>query len=143
MKLYTLCIVSAVALPALVNVGTALADPKGLWLAEDGAKVRVSSCGKALCATLASPKSPTDPATGAAWTDKNNADPALRGRPLVGVFVLSAMLPDAPGRSSGELYNTDDGHTYPGHLVEIDRRTIRIEGCVLGICGGKNLSRIQ
>ena len=143
MKLYTLCIVSAVALPALVNARTALADPKGLWLAEDGAKVRVSSCGKALCATIASPKSPTDPTTGMAWTDKNNVDPALRGRPLVGVFVLSPMLPDAPGRWSGQLYNTDDGHTYPGHLVEIDRRTIRIEGCVLGICGGKNLSRIQ
>ncbi len=102
MKLYTLCIVSAVALPALVNARTALADPKGLWLAEDGAKVRVSSCGKALCATIASPKSPTDPTTGMAWTDKNNADPGKRGRPLVGVFVLSAMLPDAPegGRES-------------------------------------------
>jgi len=143
MKLSALCIASAVALPALVSAGTAAADPRGLWLAEDGAKVRVSSCGRALCATLASPKSPTDPATGAAWTDKNNIDPGQRGRPLVGVFVLSGMLPDGPGRWSGELYNTDDGHTYPGHLVEIDRRTIRIEGCALGICGGKNLSRIQ
>ena len=143
MKLYTLCIASAVALPALVSAGAAAADPRGLWLAEDGAKVRVSSCGKALCATIASPKSPTDPATGMAWTDKNNADPGQRGRPLVGVFVLSAMLPDGSGRWSGQLYNTDDGHTYPGHLVEIDRSTIRIEGCVLGICGGKNLNRIQ
>ena len=143
MKLSTLCIAVAVALPALVSAGTAAADPRGLWLAEDGAKVRVSACGRALCATLASPKSPTDPATGAAWTDKNNIDPAQRGRPLVGVFVLSAMLPDGPGRWSGQLYNTDDGHTYPGHLVEIDRRTIRIESCALGICGGKNLSRIR
>ncbi len=143
MKLSALCIAAAVALPALVSAGTAAADPRGLWLAEDGAKVRVSSCARALCATLASPKSPTDPATGTAWTDKNNVDPALRGRPLVGVFVLSAMLPDAPGRWSGQLYNTDDGHTYPGHLVENDRRTIRSEGCVLGICGCKHLSRIQ
>ena len=143
MKSSTLCIASAVALSALMSAGAAVADPKGLWLAEDGAKVRVSSCGEALCATLASPKSPTDPATGAAWTDKNNADPALRGRPLVGVFVLNAMLPDGPGRWSGELYNTDNGHTYRGHLVEIDPKTIRIEGCVLVICGGKNLTRIQ
>jgi uncharacterized protein (DUF2147 family) len=143
MKLSMPCIAAAVALPALVSAGNAAADPKGLWLAEDGAKVRVSSCGRALCATLASPKSPTDPATGAAWADKNNIDPALRGRPLVGVFVLSGMLPDGPGRWLGELYNTDDGHTYLGHLAEIDRRTIRIEGCALGICGGKNLSRIQ
>ena len=46
MKLYTLCIASAVAFPALVSAGTAAADPRGLWLAEDGAKVRVSSCGQ-------------------------------------------------------------------------------------------------
>lgn len=143
MKLSMPCIAAAVALPALVSAGSAAADPRGLWLAEDGAKVRVNFCARALCATLASPKSSIDPATGAAWTDKNNIDPALRGRPLVGVFVLSGMLPDGPGRWSGELYNTDDGHTYSGHLVEIDRTTIRIEGCVLGICGGKNLSRIQ
>ena len=48
MKLYTLCIVSAVGFAALVSAGTAAADPRGLWLAEDGAKVRVSSCGRAL-----------------------------------------------------------------------------------------------
>ena len=79
MKLYRLCGASAVVLSTMVGAGTALADPKGLWLAEDGAKVRVSSCGKALCATIASAKSLTDPATGMAWTDKNNADPAQRG----------------------------------------------------------------
>jgi uncharacterized protein (DUF2147 family) len=143
MKLYQLCLASAVVLPALIGAGAAAADPRGLWLAEDGAKVRVSNCGKALCATIASAKSAVDPATGAPWTDKHNADAALRGRPLVGVQVLSAMQPDGPGKWSGQLYNSDDGQTYPGHLVEIDHKTIRIEGCALGICGGKNLSRIH
>ncbi len=143
MKLYRLCGVSAVVLSTLVGAGTALADPKGLWLAQDGARVRVSSCGRALCATIASPKSPIDPATGAPWTDKNNPDRAQRGRPLVGVAVLYDMTPDGPGKWSGQLYNTDNGHTYPGHLLELDRRTIRVEGCVIGICGGQNITRIQ
>jgi uncharacterized protein (DUF2147 family) len=53
------------------------------------------------------------------------------------------MTPDGPGKWSGYLYNTDDGHTYPGHLLEIDHSTIKIEGCALGICGGRNMSRIQ
>ena len=143
MKFIKLRGLSAIALCVLIGAGTALADPKGLWLAQDGAKVRVSSCGKGLCATIATAKSQIDPATGQAWTDKNNADPAKRGRPLVGVEVLSSMMPDGPGKWSGSLYNTDNGQTYPGNLVEIDRTTIRVEGCVIGICGGQNMRRLQ
>ncbi|MDR3420722.1 MAG: DUF2147 domain-containing protein [Xanthobacteraceae bacterium] len=143
MKGHTLYNPFAVILFVLLGAGTAHADPKGLWLAQDGAHVRVAKCSQALCATIAAAKSPVDPETGQPWTDKNNPDPAERGRPLVGVTVLYNMVPDGPGKWSGTLYNTDDGHTYPGHLLDIDPRTIRIEGCALGICGGKNLSRIQ
>jgi uncharacterized protein (DUF2147 family) len=135
--------VSAIILFALVDVGEAQADPRGLWLAHDGATVRVTSCGKGLCATMASPKSQVDPSTGQPWTDKNNPDPMKRGRPLVGVEIFS-LLPDGAGKWSGSLYNTDDGRTYPGHLLEINERTIRVEGCgAIGICGGQNMSRIQ
>ena len=121
----------------------ALADPTGLWLAKDGAHVSVTSCGDALCAVLASTKSPTDPETGAPWTDKHNIDPALRSRPLAGVEVLINMRPTSSDKWSGHLYNTDDGKTYFGNLIEIDARTIRIEGCVGLICGGDNLRRIK
>jgi uncharacterized protein (DUF2147 family) len=143
MRVDRLCSMSAFALCATVWAGTALADPRGLWLAEDGAKVRVGPCGNALCATIAAPKSRVDPATGQPWTDKNNSDPNQRNRPLVGVAVLSGMMPDGPGKWSGRLYHIDNGNTYNGHLIEIDRNTIRVEGCVIGICGGRNMSRIQ
>jgi uncharacterized protein (DUF2147 family) len=99
-----------------VCVAYALADPRGLWLAKDGAHVSVTSCGDALCATLASTKTPTDPATGAPWTDKHNIDPALRDRPLVGVQVLMNMRPTSNDKWSGRLYNTEDGKTYFGNL---------------------------
>jgi uncharacterized protein (DUF2147 family) len=91
MKLYTLCAAAALPLFAFAGAGTASADPKGLWLAQDGARVRVGPCGAALCATIATPKSAVDPETGRPWTDKNNPDPAQRGRPLVGVAVLSGL----------------------------------------------------
>ena len=134
---------SVVVLATLVAAGTAQADPKGLWLAQDGARVRVGSCGRGLCATVAMPKSPTDPATGAPWTDKNNPDPGQRGRPLVGVAVLYSLMPDGPGKWSGQLYNVENGQTYVGHLLELDGRTVRVEGCAIGICGGQNMTRIQ
>jgi len=143
MKSYWPCGAAVVALFTIVGAGTALADPRGLWLAQDGAKVRVAACGGALCAIIATPKSRVDPETGQPWTDKHNPDPARRNRPLVGVAVLSSMVPDGQAKWSGQLYNVDSGQSYSGRLREIDGRTIRIEGCVLGICGGQNLSRIE
>jgi uncharacterized protein (DUF2147 family) len=114
-----LCVAAAVTLCALFCAGVALADPKGLWLAQDGAHVKVGPCGAALCATIATPKSAYDPETGRPWTDKHNPDPAQRGRPLVGVPVLYGLVPDGPGRWSGRLYNVDNGNSYSGHLLEL------------------------
>ena len=143
MRWCRVCGVSAIVLSVLVSAGSALADPKGLWQAQDGAHVRAGPCGAALCATIAKPKSSVDPQTGLPWTDKNNPDPAHRGRPLIGVPVLYGLVPDGPGRWSGRLYNIDNGNSYAGHLLEIDPHTIRVEGCAIGICGGQNMTRIR
>ena len=113
MKLYRLCSVSALALTVLVSAGIALADPRGLWLAQDGARVRVGPCGAALCATIAAPKSQVDLQTGQPWTDKNNPDPALRNRSLVGVPVLYSLMPDGPGRWSGRLITSTTAKVMP------------------------------
>ena len=94
----------AVMLFGAASIASAKADPRGLWLAEDGAKVRVSSCGGSLCATLAEAKSRVDPETGRPWTDKNNSDPAQRNRPLVGVAVLRSLQPMV--RESGQAPST-------------------------------------
>jgi uncharacterized protein (DUF2147 family) len=133
---------SALVLSLLVGAGSAHADPKGLWLAQDGARVRVQMCGGALCAVIAAPKSAVDPETGRPWTDKNNPDPAQRSRPLVGVPVLYGLVADGAGRWSGRLYNIDNGNSYSGHLLELGPTTIRVEGCAIGICGGQNMGRI-
>ncbi|HTV35287.1 MAG TPA: DUF2147 domain-containing protein [Xanthobacteraceae bacterium] len=134
---------SAVALCAFVGAGYAHADPRGLWLAQDGAKVRVISCGKALCGRIAVAKSPTDPETGRPWTDKDNPDPRLRNRPVVGVEVFISMMPDGPGKWTGRLYNVNGGQTVPGHVIELDRKTIKVEGCAGNMCGSQNMTRIE
>ena len=121
----------------------ALADPVGLWLDKDGWTIRIQPCGADLCAVITSVKPALDPATGKPWTDKNNADAAKRNRPLVGLEVLSGMRPSAPRKWSGQLYDADRGQTFSGNLVEIGQDTIRIEGCLLGICGGEELHRVK
>ena len=143
MKDSRLCIAALAMLAALFGASLASADPKGLWLAQDGAHVKVAMCGGALCAIIATPKSAHDPETGKPWTDKHNPDPAQRGRPLVGVPVLYGLVPEGPGRWSGRLYNIDNGNSYAGRLLELGPTTIRVEGCAIGICGGQNMSRIK
>jgi len=125
------------------GIGVARADPNGLWLAGDGAHIGIASCGNELCGVLLATGSPVDPATGRSWTDKNNIDPRLQKRPLVGVQVIRGMRHNGAGIWSGHVYNTDDGKIYAGNMKEIDARTIRIEGCVSAMCGGENMTRIK
>ena len=141
MKSINICRLTAVAVVAMLGAGTAHADPQGLWRAQDGATVRVKPCGKGICATLASAKSAADPDTGGPWTDKHNLDPDKRARPLVGVQVF-VMMPDGPEKWSGTVYNSEDGHTYPGHVMQIDGGTLKVEGCSV-LCGGQNMRRIN
>ncbi len=143
MRVQALYSAFAVALSAFVGAATAHADPRGLWLAQDGAKVRVASCGKAICGKIAVAKSPYNPDTGQPWTDKDNPDPALRDRPVVGIVVFISMMPDGPGKWSGELYNINGGQTVPGHIYDIDAKTLKVEGCAGTLCGSQNLTRLE
>jgi uncharacterized protein (DUF2147 family) len=129
---------------ALIASGeTGFSSPVGTWLAKDGAQIRISPCGRNLCGFIAQPNPRNDPATGLPMTDRNNADPAKRNRPLIGVQTLISMQPNGPGKWSGRLYNDDDGMIYPGNLIELGPSSIKIEGCSGGICGGDNLTRIK
>jgi len=141
MKLLAVVALGAAAMAASGAAG--LASPVGLWLAKDGAKIRISLCGRNLCGFIAQSSSRIDPETGRPPTDKNNADPAKRNRPLVGVETLISMHQEGPNKWSGELYNDDDGKTYDGNLIEQSPSSIRIEGCWLGVCGGDELTRIR
>ena len=124
------------------GVHPAMADPRGLWQAKDGGRVRIAACGKALCGIMASMPSPNDPATGRPWTDKNNRDPALRSRPLIGVMVIISMQPDGPGRWTGTLYDNDRGMTVTGHMMEQGPSVLRVEGCMGAFCGGETMTRV-
>jgi uncharacterized protein (DUF2147 family) len=132
---------AAACLAALTNL--AQADPSGLWREPDGGTVRIVHCGSGYCGTIASVNPPRDPATGKPVTDKNNADPAKRNRPVVGLPVLIGMRPAGPKKWSGRLYDIDRGQFFVGHLVEVDATTIRIEGCARSLCGGEDLTRVK
>jgi len=137
-------LVAALAAAGLAASGeTGSASPVGLWLAKDGAKVRITPCGRNLCGFIAQSSPQTDSDTGRPLTDKHNIDPAKRNRPLVGVEMLISMRRNGSTKWSGQLYNDDDGKIYSGNLIELGPSSIRIEGCWLGVCGGDELTRVK
>jgi len=137
-------LLATLSLAAFVASGEpGFSSPVGVWLAKDGAHIRISACGKGMCGFIAQTNPKNDPETGRPKTDKHNTDPARRNRPLVGVQTLISMQPNGPGKWSGRLYNDDDGQVYSGNLIEQGPSSIRIEGCSGGACGGDDLTRIR
>lgn len=107
----------------------------GTWLSADGGtKVKVSECsGNKLCGRVVWLNKPIDPDTGKPKTDKRNADPAKRERPLIGVPVVNGMTPSGDNKWSGEIYNADDGKIYQAHVTLVNENAMQVQGCVLGI----------
>lgn len=65
--------------------------------------------------------------------DRRNPDPALRGRSLVGVEIVSGLRQTATGAwTGGQLYNPDDGRTYTG-AVSLTGGQLELRGCALGV----------
>lgn len=117
---------------------------EGLWDMQNGkAQVRIESCSSGLCGTLASMREPND-ANGRPKLDKNNPDPSLRGKPVVGLSLLSGMKPDGADWA-GNIYNPEDGETYVGRIVVSGADTLQLKGCVLGglLCKTRLLTRIK
>lgn len=132
----TAVVAAAVLLSSSLIAGAQAAMPAaGTWLSADGGtKVRVSECGdNKLCGKVVWLNEPIDRETGKPKTDKRNADPAKRSRPLIGVPVVNGMAPTGDNKWSGKIYNADDGKTYDAHVTLVSDNAMQVQGCVLGI----------
>jgi uncharacterized protein (DUF2147 family) len=114
--------VSAACIIAVRPVLAASADPVGRWYAEGGAAiVEIAPCGEALCGRVVWLRSPLDE-EGCELRDKNNSDPALRNRQLIGLQILGGLVAsdEEPGSwRGGTIYDPVSGNTYRCRL-ELD-----------------------
>jgi len=129
----------------LLAAGPALAaEPTGEWLVEDKvAQVKVENCGGALWGIISWETKP--------GRDNENPDPALRGRPILGMPILIEMKPTTTEswgkteqRWKGHVYNAQNGKTYDASIKLTSPDVLKIEGCVLGgiFCGGQEWTRV-
>ncbi len=124
---------AATAQPARISAP----DPTGEWLvAKQVARIRIVDCDGHLWGVVAWEATP--------GVDRKNPDPNLRTRPTLGMPILLGMTPNQYDKNKweGEIYNSEDGHTYSANISLPDPNTLRVQGCFLGfLCGGENWSR--
>jgi uncharacterized protein (DUF2147 family) len=96
----------------------AAADIKGVWRTQKASKnadIEISACQNdpmTLCGKIVALQEPFYP-DGTAKRDKNNPDPALRQRPLIGLNILQGFTQvDATSWENGTIYNPENGKVY-------------------------------
>ncbi len=140
----TLVLGLAVAGCVAIAGSAAASDALGVWRMENGkVTVRVSPCGGNLCGTVVGLRKPRDD-KGRPRLDKENPNPALRKRPVIGLTILSNMKPRGEGYWSGTIYNPDDGNTYSSNMMLQNANTMRVKGCVASVlCRSMKFIRVQ
>jgi hypothetical protein len=129
----------------LACLPAAAADPKGIWLVEDkSAEIGIENCNGALWGVVVWERN--------AGRDNQNPDPALRGRPTLGMPILLGMKPTAPQGSPaaqtiwrGQIYDARSGQIYDANIRTVGTDVLHLEGCVLGglFCGGQDWARAK
>lgn len=116
------CAIAALASSLLGAVAATTADTiVGTWLTEDGdSRVEITATRAANSASVYSGKVVWLKAPGLAGkpiVDANNSDAALRGRPIMGLEILSGFRATADGGwAQGTVYSPRRGRSYPAEL---------------------------
>lgn len=127
-----LLVFSALLLPALP---AAAAEPiAGRWVTENGkAVVTLAPCGPKLCGRISRVLVPTP---GGPATDRNNPDPKLRTRPVLGLEVLSGFT-DNGKDWRGRIYDPEGGKSYKS-IVRRAGAGLKVQGCIAFFCQTQN-----
>ncbi|MFM8747360.1 MAG: DUF2147 domain-containing protein [Aestuariivirga sp.] len=121
---------AAMAGALLTAPAQAGSDATGTWRMANGkVTVKVTRCGANLCGKVVGLRKPRDD-KGRPRLDKENPNPSLRSRPVIGLTILRNMRADGEGYWTGTIYNPDDGKTYSSYMTLQNARTMKVDGCV-------------
>lgn len=122
--LYVVVMLMAVAPSFATNDG---ADAiLGVWLTKDGeGQVEITRIGEVFEGTI------VGGAGDVPRFDDKNPDPALRGRRLLGMGIMSGLAYDGDGKwTDGRIYDPNSGKTYKCKLELEDDNTLKVRGYV-------------
>ena len=106
-------------------------DVIGRWVpAEQDSIIELYQCGDEMCGRILTLDEPLDD-SGKAKVDRNNRDESLRGRPILGMDLLTGFSSKKVGSyRGGRIYNPRDGKLYKAILSLLDDGTLKIRGYV-------------
>ena len=115
----------------------------GRWKTETrNAIVEIARCGPSICGKiLTSDALRANPS----MKDANNANTALRNRPIQGMQMLSGFKPDKDGVwSIGQVYNAEDVKNYSGKITPVGANQLKLRGCVFyPLCKTQTWTRVR
>jgi uncharacterized protein (DUF2147 family) len=131
---------ASAAILACATTGAFAAEPSviGEWLVKEGyGHVRIDNCGGKMWGIVSWEREP--------GFDKENPDPAKKGRPLLGTPVLFDMAPaKEPGKWTGEVYNSQNGKMYQATISLANENTLDLEGCLVWpLCQTQQWTRVK
>lgn len=102
----------------------------GRWLTDKGkGMVEIAPCGANVCGRIikliAKVEGPP--------TDRNNPDPALRSRPLLGLPILSGFRHTGK-QWEGTIYDPERGKSFRSILKRNPDGTLAVKGCIGPFC---------
>ena len=136
--------------------GPAMADSlvEGVWLTPEQAEMTIEVCEDGYCGKL-SRIVVSDEHTAAhgvdassikveELTDMLNEKPELRGRPMLGLNILTLKATDNPWYFEGEIYNPRDGKTYTGTIEVQGPDSLMLKGCAFYVlCQEQQWVRVE
>ncbi|MEM9704788.1 MAG: DUF2147 domain-containing protein [Pseudomonadota bacterium] len=113
-------------------------DVYGTWLTKDGEAVfEITDCGDGSpCGAMVW----MNPEITTSYTDDENPDPALRGRPLIGAEIIWGFEKGRRAWKNGKLYHAEGGRTYRARIARESDTEISVKGCIGPICVGQRWS---
>jgi uncharacterized protein (DUF2147 family) len=130
---------AAAAITLVAAAAPVPAPVTGRWATEDGtAVVHIAPCGKALCGRIAKVLKAKP---GQATTDVHNPDAAKRGRPIIGLTILTGLKASASSWD-GQIYDPKTGRSYTAYL-SIDGNRLAMKGCYGVFCKTQYWTRAQ
>lgn len=102
---------------------------KGLWFNEEKeAKIQFFEKEGKLFGKITWLKEPKD--NGKDKTDKNNPNPDLRNKPIIGLVILKDFDKDGKNWKNGEIYDPKSGKTYSSTIKWSGENQLNIRGFI-------------
>lgn len=110
----------------------------GLWnIPDNEAQFEIYRCGEEYCGKITYMEEPNYPPNdkrmpGLPKVDRENPDPRLRSRPMLGMPLMEGFRYEGDNTWRGRIYNPEDGKTYKCKLSLDNKNSLNVRG-YLGI----------